>query len=146
MCSREIRDSFDSMYRLVNEFWHDHWYQKRVQKEKTHSWTELLKRVVDTDREVVLFGGGTTAGRILNETLDVKDSNFLRIRYIIDNDTEKAGKEWCGCTVIHPAEVENWDRFYVLIATERFAPEIRKQLENLGLIYKEDFIYGTDLI
>lgn len=146
MRGQEIGDSFDSMYRLVNEFWHDHWHQKRMQKEKSHSWTELLKHVVGTDREVVLFGGGTMAGRILNEALDVQDSNFLRIRYIIDNDIDKAGNEWCGCTVIHPSELENWDRLYVLIATERFAPEIRKQLEDLGLIYMEDFIYGTDLI
>ena len=56
----------------------------------SHSWAELLKRVVGTDREVVLFGGGTIAGRILNEALDVQDSNFLRIRYIIDNDAARA--------------------------------------------------------
>lgn len=86
------------------------------------------------------------AGRILNEALDVQDSNFLRIRYIIDNDAARAGKEWCGCTVKHPSEMESWDRLYVLIATDRFASEIRRQLEDLGLTYKKDFIYGTDLI
>lgn len=144
--SQAMQDSFDCMYRLVNEFWHDHWYQKRLQKEMSHSWAELLKRVVGTDREVVLFGGGTIAGRILNEALDVQDSNFLRIRYIIDNDAARAGKEWCGCTVKHPSEMESWDRLYVLIATDRFASEIRRQLEDLGLTYKKDFIYGTDLI
>lgn len=144
--SQKMKDSFDAMVRLVNEFWHDHWLLKKAQKEKTRNWTDLLKCAASMDREVALFGGGTMAERILNEALDVQGSNFLRVRYIIDNDIGKAGKQYCGCAVMHPSEVENWNRLYILIATERYALEIREQLEGLGLTYREDFMFGTDII
>lgn len=144
--SQEFKFSFDAMYKLVNEFWHDHWIMKRMQKEKSRNWAEMLKRVINTDREVTLFGSGTVADCMLKDILDVQDSNFLHIRYVIDNDIHKAGKELYGCMIRHPSELKNWDKLYILIATDRYALEIRKQLEDLGLVYIEDFMYGTDII
>lgn len=138
--------SLQPLYRLVNEFWHDHWMLKRQQKEKTKKWAEAVRAISCTNREVAVFGSGRIAYQLLNDLLDVQGSNYFHVRYIIDNNIHREGVEFLGYAVTHPSTIEDWGRLYVIIATELYADEIRQQLEELGLEYQKDFINGVELM
>lgn len=143
---REFSSNVRALYRVVNEFWYEHWRLKKQQMEKMRQCFCLLKNMNNKGKELAVFGGGNIARQLLRDVLDVRGMNYFHIRYIIDNDISKRGEIILGCTIKHPSEIKNWEKLYVIIGTDLYSEQIRKQLETFGLVYQDDFMYGMDLL
>lgn len=63
---------------------------------------------------------------------------------VIDNDTSKWGKEWCGKKIYSPAILDglNKDKVLVILANDRYQIEMKKQLEELG--WQGNYIVAKD--
>ena len=68
-----------------------------------------------------------------------KELSKMPVCYI-DNDITKKGTTFFNRKVCHPSEIEDWGKFYIVIANS-FYEEIRLQLQEKGLKEEVDFIY-----
>lgn len=134
-----------TLYRLVNEFWREHWIMKEELGVKRRHWIQILNLIHNTNREIVVFGSGDIATQFLRDVLSKDGNNPIQIRYLLDNNIEKRGMKLEGLVIKHPLEVDQWNKLYIIIAVKRGLSEIVQQLEELGLSYKSDFIYYMDL-
>lgn len=135
----------EPLYRLVNEFWHEHWSLRRQQAEKTRLWAEILNMLYKSGRKVAVFGCGEKSKKIWNDLLDIQGINYFNIEFGIDNDRKKTGTEVMGLRIMHPSEIIDWHSLYIIITTNLYSIEVYKQLEDYGLTYKKDFILCTAL-
>lgn len=134
-----------SMYRLVNEFWREHWIFREQLAIKRSGWVELWSQLYSKDKTVAVFGSGDIAKAFLRDMMGRDKSNPLQIQYLLDNDIKKTGMELNGLIIKHPSEIENWEKVYIIIAIKNGSSEVARQLETLGLVYNRDFMYYTDL-
>lgn len=135
----------DAVYRLVNEFWYEHWALRKRQTETTRSCIEIMSLLYRSKREVAVFGCGGKARQIWNSLLDVQGANYFDVSFAIDNDRSKMGREMLGLKVRHPSEIREWKKLYIIITTDLYGEEVCLQLEDMGLMYKKDYILYTDL-
>ena len=133
------------LYRLVGEFWYEHWSLRRRQVETSRLWAEILKMLHESNKKCVVFGCGQKARRVWTNLLDIQGINYFDVCFGIDNDRKKTGTEVMGLKVKHPSEIVDWHNLYIIITTDIYGDEVYKQLEGKGLIYKQDFILCTDL-
>lgn len=69
-----------------------------------------------------------------------------KVQMVIDNDRDKEGSVFEGkIRVTHPSSIEEWADYFVIIATDRYADSIYRQLEGLGFVYGLDFIRWKEL-
>lgn len=108
---------FDILFRL---------YLKQQQE------IRALKRqlCIDQKRMLAFFGGGRNAVFFLNKG--------AKPDYIIDNDSNKNGKTLEGVPIIHPSDISDWKKYYILI-TPKNKTAIKAQLESYGLVEGIDF-------
>lgn len=83
--------------------------------------------------KIAIFGVGLT----LNDYFDMLSMNY-EIKYLIDNDTSKWGKiykgiECCSAEILKSVEV---DKIVILTIWDRYIEEIKKQLDEMGLLNK----------
>lgn len=141
----DLEEDYDSLVRLINEFWHSHWQQEKRLRAKKVDFEKLIM-CRETDRKIVLWGGGGFALKFSKELLDIEKSNYYKIQAVIDSNKSKAGTYFEGkIPILHPSSVFNWKDYFVIIAVKKSREEIRAQLENLNLQYNKDFIYCDDL-
>ncbi|MCM1231289.1 MAG: hypothetical protein NC489_14305 [Ruminococcus flavefaciens] len=135
------------LYTLVNEIWYDHWLMKRKKLEVAQCWADVLNIIYRSERCVAVWGSNQDAKRFGREVLDIQGRNFFHVRFAIDSDVSKKGDEFLGILIKHPSEVSNWDKLYIIVATElyRYKREVYVELEKLGLTYKKDFIWYKEL-
>lgn len=143
--NREVLNDLKPLYRLINEFWYTHWSLRKTQREHVKLWGQTLNMIYGSGKKAAVFGCGKRGKEICNNLLDVQGQNYFHVSFAIDNDRKKAGKNIMGLTVKHPAEIMDWHELYIVITTDLYSDEICKQLENLGLIYEQEFIRYTDL-
>lgn len=60
------------------------------------------------------------------------------VEVIIDNDVRKSGMEIEGVPIVHPSQVGDWSRYFIIILS-RYESEIMEQLLGYGLIKGRDF-------
>lgn len=142
---RGVFSDQESLYRLVNEFWHEHWAMRKQRVEMTRLWAEILNMLHKSGRKAAVFGCGEKSKKVWNDLLDIQGINYFNIEFGIDNDRRKTGTEVMGLRVKHPSEIMDWHNLYVIITSNLYSEEIYEQLEDYGLTYKEDFILYTDL-
>ncbi len=145
MHNLEVISGLKSLYRLINEFWHDHWLLLSKLDNGRKHWTEILDIIQKSDKSVAVFGCGKRADNFLRKTLKIESDNYFNVQYMIDNDIKKKGREFLGNIIRHSSEIEDWNKLYVIITVDEYSAAIQGQLEKLGLVYKKDFIHYTYL-
>lgn len=85
------------------------------------------------NRDLVLFG----AGNICNTYL-IYGFQYA-VKYIIDNDVNKDGKEMHGIPIVSFAKVKDWKNIFIVV-TSNYYHEISRQLESIGLKEELDFV------
>ncbi len=92
-----------------------------------------IRRRALRGRKVVLFG----ASLLATEVKDELEQHGLTIDAVIDNDTDKIGRNYQGLTVLHPEAVlvPHRDDYVVIVVAVTAAREMLHQLESLG--YRE---------
>lgn len=143
--NRDACKELGPIYRLVNEFWHEHWLTRKQQIESIRGCLEVLNRINELKSEVAVFGCGRKASHIWKNVLDVQGENHLHVSFGIDNDRSKMGEEIMGLKIKHPSEIREWQKIYIIITTDLYGEEVSRQLEKEGLIYKQDYILYKDL-
>lgn len=135
---RELDES-EAIFRMVNEFWYDHWNQERKWRDRFH----MLKKIminIHKKKKVGIFGAGKKAVFLSNELLHIREENSFNIQYVFDNDIKKRGYEFQGIPIIHPSDIIDWKDWYIIITSDVYDEEIKKQLENYGLCWEKDFV------
>ncbi len=134
---------YDSLVRLINEFYYD---RRKIEREWRGKIPNLdcLRWCEHLDREVAIFGLGEYAELLNRELLNIEESNYYNIQYAIDNYVKK-DELYHGLQIKHPSEIEDWKKVYIIITSERYCNQIRCQLEELGLVYERDFVTYRDL-
>lgn len=89
------------------------------------------------NRIIVYWGTGEVSNNIVCQNI------LLSPSFYIDNSIEKSGKYFHGKIIRHPSQVDDWKKYYVIVATDYFK-DIAKQLRGYGLKEKEDFLYYKD--
>lgn len=92
---------------------------------------ELDEKLIPGDRKIAVWGTGKMCRFLLEKNLPRKVEAFI--------DTYKQQDVFSGQPVLFPSEVEEWGRFYVIIAVEKDC-EIREELSSTGLQEYRDYI------
>lgn len=135
--------SYDSLYRLINEFYYDARKNEKIWRGKNLD-IECYTEIQSSGKKPVLFGMGEYAEALNRELFRIEDQNYYHIQYVIDNDRTKKGT-YHGLQIRHPSEIEDWTELYIIITSEKYHIQIRKQLEEMGLVYRKNFIVYMDL-
>lgn len=141
---KEYLEKNESLYRLVNEFWHEHYSTERKWKNRICCVEKVLD-AIGRKSITAIFGIGRKAIYLAKGFLDISQNNYFHIRYALDNDMKKKGSVFQGIPVNHPSDIDNWDEIYVIITSDLYDKEIQTQLEQLGLKYGKDFVSYKDL-
>lgn len=136
-------NEYDSLFRLINEFYYDRRKSEKECRSKMPD-IEFLWQCDHMDRKVAIFGLGDYAESLNCELLNIEGRNYYNIQHAIDNDLGKQ-KMFYGLPVIHPSDIIDWKKLYIIITSEKYCNEIKQQLEKLGLVYKNDFVTYQDL-
>ncbi len=142
--NEEFLEQYDSFYRYINEWWFAWWKQEQYWRSRQPN-LHYLMECNKISKKIALFGTGDDAKKLCMELLDIDGENYYKIEAVLDNDENKAGKDFLGFKVMHSGDIGNWDDYFIIIATSKYAINIEKQLESYGLIYKKNFIRFTDL-
>lgn len=105
----------------------------------SRAFSKLIGNKQILTRKIVFWGSGQRARRFL------KLYPELHTEFCIDNDEKKEGTSIEGVPIVHPGSIAEWGQLFIII-TVLLSDTIRKQLENLGLVYEEDFILSTDIL
>lgn len=141
---KEHLKRYEQLYRLIGEFWYEHWSQELKWKNRIWQIENVMNSV--KQKEVSgIFGTGEKAVKLSKGLLDISGSNYFHIKYALDNDIEKRGGIFQGIPIKHPSDVVNWDEIYVIITSDLYDKEIKAQLEQFGLCYGKDFVSYKDL-
>ncbi len=144
-CENDLKRN-QSFINWVNEIWHYRWQLEKTLRGREVPNSEVLIQCRECGKKVAVFGTGTFLRRFDKELLDISKKNYYNVKFAIDNNKAKKGKLFDDkLPIIHPSEIENWDDFFIIITTEFYFTDIKKQLEELGLIYKKNFIIWQDL-
>lgn len=87
-------------------------------------------------RKICVFGAGNYGRKILKN---------MDIDIVVDNDSQKCGKQICGHVVRHIDIIENWSEYYVIIAAEDTL-SMENQLCSYGLKKINDYILAKELL
>lgn len=86
-----------------------------------------------SDKKFVIWGTGIRSSHFS------KGLEELPVFYI-DNDSSKKGTLYFGKEVLHPSEINDWKKYFIIVASSYYT-EIKKQLSELGLREDKDFVY-----
>ena len=86
----------------------------------------------------IVFGTGYFANRI------IYFENELDIQYFIDNDIQKIGKQFGGYDIKHPEEIIGDEYDQIVITSEKYEFEMRRQLLDLG-VEESKIVNGWEL-
>lgn len=102
---------------------------------------EKLKNIIkifykSLRKKIIIFGAGSG----IKAVLELMKSLEIPVSYIVDNDPKKKGIQIDGIEVKEPAELllEDKDCVFIMISSI-FAPQIKKQLEEMGFIENVHF-------
>ena len=141
-----IRESenLKSLFLFVNEFWS---YRYRLELDwRSHRPNfGQIKKCFQNSKNITVWGGGDIGNKILQDILDVENSNYLNISFVIDKDNSMDGKTIHGIKIISDDRVREWDRLFIIIAIENGKYEVENFLKNKGLSYQVDYIFYNDL-
>lgn len=140
-----MEKEYAPLVRLINEFWQFYWQQEKRLRAKKIDF-EILVMCRESNKKVVLWGGGVLAREFSSELFDIKNNNYYKIQLVIDNDKSKEGTYFDDKLLIqHPDSILDWKDYFIIIAVKRNRKDIQMQLESLNLQYHKDFIYCDDL-
>lgn len=137
-------ESDESLYRIINEFWYEHWDQERKWMESVDELRNVFESI-HKKKETAIWGTGIKALQLSKEFFQIDKENLFGIQYALDNDVKKRGKDFAGIPIMHPTDIISWKDVYIIIASEYYDKDIRVQLEKLGLKYGVDFISYKDI-
>lgn len=115
-----------SYKKLLEQESHSEYFSKRI-------YANLLTR------DIVLFGTGRRSQAIKREYPD------LRVNFYLDNNRERSGKSIDGCEIRHPDQIKDWKKLFIIIAIVDYEG-VKRQLEEQGLKYGEDFVLQQDIL
>ena len=143
---KNLQENFESVFRLINEFWYFRWQEeKRLRLQNITP--DYLVFCRETKKRVVLWGSGEIALQLSNGILALSGNNYYKIYRIIDNDKRKDGTYFADNILIkHPSYIHNWKEYFVIIAVNRGYGEICSQLEEAGMRRQTDYIHWTELL
>lgn len=95
---------------------------------------QLEEFLREKGKEKLAFFG---TGRMCRDILDANPS--MPVSVFLDNDADKCGREWYGCTIASPDSVDDIKKLYIVIVCAAYM-EIEEQLEDMGLVKFEDYI------
>jgi len=75
----------------------------------------------------IIFGTGYFASQLISY------ENELDIKFFIDNDEKKVGKQFWGYMVKKPEDVIGSDYDYVVLSSRKYAREMKAQLSEMGI-------------
>lgn len=101
----------------------------------------LGEKLIPTNEYYVIFGVGTVGRRCLSWFGKKRN----QIRYFIDNDSKKWGKNWNGFEVKDPSSFVRDDGI-ILIASAYYVDEIAAQLIQMGLSSNTDFFVFDEFV
>lgn len=94
------------------------------------------------DKEYIIFGAGYYGREIAKWFGEIG----LLIKYFCDNNEDRKDQVINGCKIITVRELVDYkDKVNIIIAT-KYGEEIKNQLEQLGFIYKKNFLKFEDLV
>ena len=144
-CNGDLNQQ-QSFIGLINEIWHYRWQLEKTLRSRKVLNTDVLIHCRECKKTVAVFGTGFFLKRLDKELFRISDKNYYKVKMAIDNKKSKSGELFEEkLRISHPSEIENWDEIFVIITVELYCDEIKKQLEELGLEYKKDFITWHDL-
>lgn len=99
------------------------------------------EKYIPMDENYIIFGTGRLGKAVLSWFGDKKG----KIAYVMDNNVKLKGTHWYGFEVKTPSDFKTKDG-KIIIASERYAHEMKSQLLRIGLLYKKDFLTFNDFI
>ncbi|RKI43893.1 hypothetical protein D7V86_01900 [bacterium D16-51] len=86
------------------------------------------------DRKFIIWGAGKIGEKL------VKKYKEIGIEYVLDNNIGKRGKNFFGCTILSPEDIEDWLQYKVIVAADFLKYEdIKKQMKEKGLVEYQDY-------
>lgn len=84
------------------------------------------------ERQIVLWGAGNIAKACVDNWEKVYPSR--KITYMVDNYCEEnSKKQYEGIPIVPPAVIDDWKKYFIVIAVADCYAEIEKQLNEMGL-------------
>ena len=84
-----------------------------------------------TNKKIVFWGAGVLCEQWLESGFDEY------VDFIIDNDRNKVGTMVRGKKIISPEQIDDWEKYYIIIVSTYYS-EISNQLHDMyGLILKK---------
>lgn len=90
-------------------------------------WDEFVNKMKYEKRKIILFGASSCADVFLNKT-----NQRFDVKYIIDNDVNKQGKEFFGYEVYPIEKLGGQSENELLVITSTWCEDIAIQLEKFG--------------
>lgn len=144
-CESDL-NAYKSFIGLINEFWHYRWQLEKSLKKREVPDSEVLIQCRESEKTVAVFGTGSFLKAMDKDLLGISDKNLYQVKMAIDNNKEKSGRLFEGkLRICHPSEIEDWNDLFIIITSELYCDNIKGQLEEMGLVYKKNFITWQDL-
>ncbi len=89
---------------------------------------KTIDKIVRSGEKVAVWGTGNFARAVMENT-NLKKAD---ISFFVDNNTEKAGKYFCGYRINTPDHLMNFDGI-ILVLSILYFKDIEKQIINMGL-------------
>lgn len=102
---------------------------------------ENLKKFIDSNKKVFIFGCGYGSVRCYRLFIE----NKMLFHGYIDNDIKKQGMNLKEYYTYSPDILKN-KKEKVIVSSVKYSQEISYQLEKMGYVYKEDYIFFDDLL
>lgn len=137
-------EKYSALAELMNEFYYEenklvkYWRGRMPDIKKLHE-------IEHKDRIIAIWGTGEYTERLNADLFCVEEENYYQVRRVIDNDSRKKHTLYHGIEINHPSEVRDWKEMFIIITSEKYELQIRRQLEDMGLEYQQDFISYKDL-
>lgn len=135
---------YSSLVGLMNEFYYEEnklvkYWRGRIPDIKK------LRDVEHMNRAVAIWGTGGYTERLNEDLFCIDGENYYHIKLVIDNDRRKKDGLYHGIKIKHPSDIVDWGALFIIITSEKYEMQIRGQLEEMGLMYRQDFIGYKDL-
>jgi len=101
-------------------------YKKHYENQEL-SFNKKILNLLENHKSVALCGANSNASRLLGIPQIKKNS----IKYILDNNEQKIGKQIYGIPIIPVSKID--DSVNLIIILSSFSKELTKQLKNLGV-------------
>lgn len=137
-------ESYSSLAALMNEFYYEENKLVKYWRSRIPDITKL-REMEHMNRVVTIWGTGEYTERLNEDLLCIDGDNFYHIEMVIDNDKSRRNGLYHGIKIRHPADIMDWKALFIIITSEKFEVQIREQLEEMGLVYQQDFIGYRDL-